>query len=164
MNVIHLTYSSGGNSVPIPLTFNKKGGILDLDFSADFSSSTSVSTNDTIYVHGSTYMALHMVNELGPNFIAWAENNLSATSGSIVMYKKPIVVRANIVQADLEPNDVNSWETGVTVPVDFELAAGSPALNDYYSTYLFKTPLVLQYDSSGSTRYAVMNTQFEGNT
>lgn len=164
MNVIHLTYSSGGNSAPIPLTFNKRGNILDLDFSGDFNASTSVNTNDVFYVQGSTFTALHMVMELGPNFIAWAETQLNATPGSVVMTSKPVVVRANALQNNLDPNSVNSWETGITTPVNFELAAGSPAFNDYYSTYLFKTPLVLQYDNAGTTNYAIMNTQFEGNT
>lgn len=164
MNVVHLTYTSGGNDAPIPLTFNKRGNVLDLDFSGDFNASTSVNTNNVFYVQGSTFTALHMVMELGPNFIAWAENDLGATPGSIVMTSKPVVVRANALQTNLDPNSVNSWDTGITTPVNFELAAGSPAFNDYYSTYLFKTPLVLQYDNAGTTNYAVMNTQFEGNT
>ena len=164
MNVVHLTYSSGGDEAPIPLTFNKRGNVLDLDFSGDFTATTSVNSNNTIYVQGSTFTALRMVMELGSNFIAWAENALGATPGSVVMYKNPVVVRANRLQINLDPNSVDSWGTGFLFPVDFDLAAGSPAFNDYYSTYLFKTPLVLQYDNAGTTNYAVMNTQFEGNT
>lgn len=164
MSVVHPTYLSSGNEVPIPLTFNKRGNVLDLDFSGGFTSTTSINSNTTIFVQGSTFSALHMVMALGPNFIVWAENRLSATPGSLIMYKNPVIVRANALQINLEPNSVNSWDTGILTPVDFELAAGSPTLNDYYSTYLFKTPLVLQYESGGTTRYAIMNTQFEGNT
>ena len=164
MNVIHLTYSSNGNSAPIPLTYNKTGGILDLNFSGDFSAITSVNTNDAFYVQGSTFTAVHIVNSIGANLRAWAEDDLGADPNSVTMYKNPVIVRASALQLDLDPNSVNSWETGITTPVDFEAAAGSPALNDYYSTYLFKTPLVLRYTVGGDVRYAVMATQFEGNT
>ena len=164
MNIVHLTYTSNGNDAPIPLTYNKQGGVLDLDFSGDFTETTSVSTNTTLYVQGSTFTAVHLVNSIGANLVAWATDNLGADADSITMYNNPVVVRANGVQLNLEPNSVNSWETGLTTPVDFASAAGSPALNDYYSTYLFKTPLVLRYTVSGTVLYAVMATQFEGNT
>ena len=164
MNVVHLTYTSNGNDAPIPLTFNKHGCVLDLNFSGDFTASTSVSSNNTLYIQGSSLMALSMVISIGPNLIAWAENNLGADAGSVTMYKNPVVVRTNGVQLNLDPNSVDSWGTGITTPVDFESAAGSPTLNDYYTTYLFKTPLVLRYTVSGSILYAVMNTQYEGNT
>ena len=164
MNVIHLTYDSGDIQAPIPLTYNKQGGVLDLDFSGDFSATTEINTNRTFYVQGSTFTAVHIVNSIGANLVAWATNELGADSGSVTMYKNPVVVRANGVQLNLVPDSVDSWQTGITTPVDFESAAGSPILNNYYSTYLFKAPLVLRYTVGGSVEYAVMATQFEGNT
>lgn len=162
MTVIHPTYSSYGDDAPIPLTFNKRGNILDLDFGANFTATTPVTDHVAIYVQGSTFSALHMVMALGPNFLSWATNNLGADAGSVSMYQNPVVVRANALQIDLDPNSVNSWGTAITIPPNFQSAAGSPALNSYYSTYLFRTPLVLQYTVGGATRYAVMNTQFDG--
>ena len=170
-NVVTPTYSSGGNDLAVPFTFNKRGGVLDLDFSGDFSASTDINSGNPIYVQGSTFTALRVVNSLGPNFIAWCENGANhlagdaADAGSVVLYSKPVVVRANQLQINLDPDaDIDAFGAGFTTPVNFELAAGSAATNDYYSTYLFRTPLVIQYKVSGETKYAAFNTQFEGNT
>jgi hypothetical protein len=169
-NVVTPTYYSDGNDIAVPFTFNKQGGILDFDFSGDFSASTSISSNNTIFVQGSSFTALRVVNKLGPNFIAWCEdsnNNLdgsAADTGSVVLHNTPVVVRANQLAIDLEPNSINSFEAGIDNPVNFELSAGSDTTNNYYTTYLFRTPLVIEYKVGGVKKYAIFNTQFEGNT
>jgi hypothetical protein len=170
-NVVTPTYDVGGNDIAVPFTFNKQGGVLDFDFSGNFSASTTINSGNPIYVQGSTFTALRMVNSLGPNFIAWCENGAdhlddeAADAGSVVLYSRPVVVRANQLEISLDPDtNIDAFGAGFTQPINFELAAGSPTTSDYYTTYLFRTPLVIQYKVGGVTKYAAFNTQFEGNT
>lgn len=169
--VITPTYTSDGNDLVVPFTFNKQGGVLDFDFSGGFTAATTINRTDTAFIQGSTFTALRMVNSLGPNFISWCENGANhldgeaADVGSVVLYNKPVVVRANQLAINLQPDDnVEAFGAGFTTPINFELAAGSLSTNDYYTTYLFRTPLVIQYAVSGVTQYAVFNTQYEANS
>jgi hypothetical protein len=174
--VITPTFSSGSNDLAVPFTFNKQGGVLDFNFSGGFTAATSIQRTETVFVQGSTFTALSMVNSVGPNFIAWCENGANnlldgsgnpaaADAGSVVLYNKPIIVRANQLEINLQPdNNVESFNSGFTTPINFELAAGSQTINNYYTTFLFRTPMVIEYKVSGITLYAVFNTQFEGNS
>jgi hypothetical protein len=169
--VITPTYTVGGNDLAVPFTFNKQGGVLDFDFSGGFTAATEINPTDTVFIQGTTFTALRMVNSLGPNFVAWCEDGANhlggqaADAGSVVLYSRPIVVRANQLQINLQPDEnVEAFGAGFTTPINFELAAGSQLTNDYYTTYLFRTPLVIQYTVSGVTKYAVFNTQYEANS
>jgi hypothetical protein len=170
-NVITPTYTVGDNYLAVPFTFNKQGGVLDFDFSGGFTAATDINRTNTIFIQGSTFTALRMVNSLGSNFVAWCENaanhldEQAADAGSVVLYSRPVVVRANQLAINLQPDEnVEAFGAGFTTPINFELAAGSLSTNDYYTTYLFRTPLVIQYTVSGATKYAVFTTQFEGNS
>jgi hypothetical protein len=46
-----------------------------------------------------------------------------------------------------------------TSEISFEQSAGTAA-NNYFTTYLFKKPLVLKYTKSGITNYRCFTTQF----
>lgn len=159
-----LTYTSGGNEVPVPFTFDRRVSILDMSFASDFASDTTVDTNTTKFFRGQTFGTLYTINGIGPNFIAWLEDEGGADAGSVQIHEKPIIVPANVVQVNVEPNNYGSMETSST-PISFETASGGPS-TDYYATYLFKKPLVVKYTTGGgtATEYRAFLTQFESNT
>lgn len=157
--VVALTY---GTYQVVPFTYNKSSGVLDFDFSGTFSASTSISTNDTVYVQGASFSAAHLVNDIGPNIVAWCESEVNADSGSVKIVEKPIVIRTNQIAVGREPNGYDTMQESDT-PFDFENASGSAATN-FNATYLFKKPLVVTYTVSGLRKYRMFNTQFEGNT
>ena len=163
-NVIALLYDAGNEDgyQVVPMTFNKATGVLDFDFSGSFSASTDIQDNDTAFVQGASFAALHLVNDIGPNIVAWCETNAEADSGSVRIVEKPIVVRANQLLLDKDPNSIGSMEESDT-PYDFENASGSAA-NTFNVTYLFKKPLVVTYTKSSIRKYRIFTTQFEGNT
>ena len=155
-----LTY--GGDDIPVPWTYNN--GLLDMDFSSGFSASTIVDTNTTSYLRYSSN-ALHLVNAIGPNLIAWMEDEGSADAGSVTVYEYPIVIHANGIQIGLEPNSNPTTGTS-SDPFNFTQSAGGPS-NNWYATYLFQKALVLRYTTGGgaSTEYRYFNTQIgERNT
>lgn len=144
-------------SIAVPFTFNN--GILDMDFSSGFSSNKSIDT-DNVYFRYSIN-ALHLVTGIGPNFIAWMEDAGNADAGSVSIYENAIVIRANGIQPFTDDNTLNPNVEDVTgtssTPYNFTNSAGSVANNNYYSTYLFKKALVLQYTVSGATQYRFFN-------
>jgi hypothetical protein len=155
-----LTYGSDDNVVP----FTYNNGVLDMDFSSGFSSSTSI-TSDAVYLRYSEG-ALHLVTAIGPNFIVWMEDEGGADAGSVSIYENAIVIRANNIQIGEDPDSSSAYRTSPD-PWNFTQAAGTIENNNYYSTYLFQKALVLKYTTGGgaNTEYAYFNSQLgEKNT
>jgi hypothetical protein len=143
--------------LPIQFTLDKKG-TLDFVFANGFDVNADINKSTTLYVRGSNNMAIRLVDKIGPNFISWMETNEGVDVGSISIYEKPIVFRANLLLPTREPNnDMAMFET--TDPISFEQSAGNSA-NNYFSTFLFKKPLVLKYKKSGIIYYRCFTTQF----
>ena len=112
----------------------------------------------TIYVRGSNNAAVRLVDKIGPNFISWMEINEGVDVGSISIHEKPIVFRANLLLQGREPNNDHAmFET--TGEISFRESTGTAA-NNYFTTFLFKSPLVLKYTKSGITYYRCFTTQF----
>lgn len=156
--VVTLTY--GANQV-VPFTLNRLTGVLDFDFSGTFSASTTIDTN-TAYVRGASFGAVSVVNDIGPNIVAWCETEANADVGTVRITERPIVVRTNQIAVGREPNSDNTMRESNT-PFDFESASGTVATN-YNATYLFRKPLVVTYTISAVRKYRMFNTQFSSQT
>jgi hypothetical protein len=163
-NVVTPLYDDGSNNgAPVPFTLTRSG-VFDMDFSSGFDTSKSIITNSSTYIRGSSLNALRTVVDIGPNIKAWFVSQESADSAdTVTLYKAPVVVKTNILATDLDPNSIDCYDAGFTTPPDFSVAYGDDA-NNYYSTYLFRTPMVIKYFVSGTANYAIFNTQYEGNT
>ena len=150
--------------LPIQFTLDKKG-TLDFVFANGFDVNADISRTTTMYVRGSNNLAIRLVDKIGPNFISWMETNEGVDVGSISIYEKPIVFRANLLlpnTTEFNPNsDMAMFER--TNPISFEQSAGNSD-NNYFSTFLFKKPLVLKYKKSGVTKYRCFTTQFSPQT
>lgn len=163
-NVVVLVWDNGTyDDVPVPFVFNRRDSSLDIDFSSGFTATTNVSTNDSKFFRGQSFGAINLVERLGKNFIAWCEGELSADVGSVRIYEKPIVVQANVVEINQDPNSVTTMSGASTIPITYEQAAGS-LTDGFYTTQLFKKPLVITYTIGGTRYYRSFLSQFEGNT
>jgi hypothetical protein len=143
-----------------PIQFSLENGVLDFIFANGFIVTSDINKSTTFYIRGSNYSAVRMVDTIGPNFISWLEINEGADVGSVTVFEKPIVVRANLLLAKREPNNDMAMFVS-TSQISFEQSAGNAA-NNYYTTFLFKKPLVLKYTVSGVTEYRAFTTQFTG--
>jgi len=153
-SVVTISY----NNLPVQFSYDKKNGILDFVFANGFDVNADISRTTTLYVRGSNNLAVRLVDKIGPNFISWMENNEGVDVGSISVYEKPIVFRANVLLPTREPNNDHAmFET--TAKISFDESYGTQA-NNYLSTFLFKKPLVLKYTKSGITYYRSFTTQF----
>jgi hypothetical protein len=157
-----MTYGDGGDyNQVVPLTYDKKTGVLDFDFSGTFSANEEIFGN-TAYVQGASFNAVRQVTDIGPNIVDWCETTGGADEGSVVIHEKPIIVRTNQIAIGREPNSSGTMSESDT-PFDFEYASGNAA-NNFNATFLFKKPLVVKYTEASVVKYRMFNSQFEGNT
>ena len=168
-NKTQLPYPAGvvvlvyGDNQVVPFTFNKSTGVLDFDFSGSFSASTEINSGQTAYVRGASFGDVSLVNNIGPNIVAWCEGpEVLADAGTVKIVEKPIVVRTNQIAVSREPNSDTTMEESDT-PFDFENVSGLAA-NNFNATYLFKKPLVVTYTVSAVRKYRMFNTQFSAQT
>lgn len=161
-----MMYSNGGNDYPMPFTFDKSTGTLDLDFINGFTETTTINTNTTLYVRGQPFNDISLIQRLGANFISWCENSsdVNADADTVSIYERGIVVPANILENNLEPNSNSVMTSNQNTPISFETSVGVPA-DSYLSTYLFKKPLVITFLEGGTRKYKAFLTQIgEQNT
>jgi hypothetical protein len=156
--VITITY----NGIPIQFSYDKRNGTLDFIFANGFDVNADVNRTTTVYVRGSNNEAIRLVDKIGPNFISWMETNEGVDVGSISVYEKPIVFRANILLPGRETNNDHAMFES-TGQLSFEQSSGTEA-NKYFTTFLFKKPLVLKYTKSGIIYYRTFTTQFSPQT
>jgi hypothetical protein len=152
-SVVTISY----NGLPIQFSHDRNG-TLDFVFSNGFNVNADINRSTTMYIRGSNNAAIRFVDKIGPNFISWLETNEGVDVGSVTICENPIVFRANLLLSRREPNnDQAMFES--TNELSFEQSPGDDA-NEYFSTFLFKKPLVLKYKKSGITYYRAFTTQF----
>ena len=148
--------------LPIQFSYDRQTATLDFIFANGFNVTADLSRTTTIYIRGSSKGGIHLVDKIGPNFISWMEINEGVDVGSISIHEKPIVFSANLLLPNREPNNDHSMFES-TSEISFVKSAGTEA-NNYFATYLFKSPLVLKYTKSGITYYRCFTTQFSPQT
>lgn len=152
--------NTDGFSQPFPWRYNKQNQSLDLEFVDGFTAATGLSDNEMFY-RGQQFGALKLVQRLGPNFITWCETSIGADAGTVQIHERPIVVNANLVAPNQDPNSAETQEQ--TYPISFEDSAGS-ADGKYCKTLVFMKPLVITYLRSGTRYYRWISQNFEGNS
>jgi len=152
-SVVTISY----NGLPIQFSYDRNG-TLDFVFANGLDINADINRTTTMYIRGSNNSAIRLVDNIGPNFISWLETNEGVDVGSVTVYEKPIVFRANLLSPKREPNNDHAMFES-TDPISFEQSAGNSA-NKYFTTFLFKKPLVLKYTKSGITYYRCFTTQF----
>ena len=140
--------NSDGFLQPIPWRFNRQTQAIDLDYVDGFTNTTEINGDD-VFFRGQQFGGLHLVQSLGPRFVEWCENELTADAGTVRLHEAPVVVNANTVAAGQNPTVDDTAES--TDPFNFESAIGTEA-GQYCKTLVFMKPMVITYLRSG-TRY-----------
>ncbi len=148
-----------GYNQAFPWRFDKRTQAIDLDFVDGFTTSTPLN-HHPMFFRGQQFGGLKVVERLGSNFIAWCENALNADVGTVALYEKPIVVPANMVTPNMDPDNADTQITAQ--PIHFESAAGTVA-GQYCKTLVFMKPMVITYLENGTRYYRWFNQNFEGN-
>jgi hypothetical protein len=143
----------GNNAVPF--YYDKRNSALDVRFVNGFTDSTTITGSNSAWVRAHNENGHFLVNKLGSNFKTWFETAYGADSGSVSIYESGVVVKANVVAPNLNPDSGGAFRYDVTVPISYESAAGAET-DDYLATVLFKKGLVITYTKTlddVTTRY-----------
>jgi hypothetical protein len=140
--------NSNGFKQPFPWRFNRQTQAIDLDFVDGFTNTTELD-GEGVFFRGQQFGGLHLVQRLGPRFVEWCENELTADVGTVRLHEAPVVVNANTVAAKQEPIEDETEES--TSEFNFESAIGT-AEGQYCKTLVFMKPMVITF-TRGGTRY-----------
>lgn len=152
-SVVTISYQG----LPVQFSHDRRG-TLDFVFANGFDKNADINRTTTMYMRGSNNAAIRLVDKIGPNFISWLETNEGVDVGSVTVYENAIVFRANLLLPNREPNNDHAMFES-TNPISFEQSPRDGS-NEFFSTFLFKKPLVLKYKKSGITYYRAFTTQF----
>lgn len=165
----------GGQDIPIPfVVVNQTLDINITNSEVQTFIANGNSPNDESEYQAQLMGGKTLVTELGANFIAYLNNLIqnndslgSPYSGPLVVYVNPVMTKAQIAQ----PGNVNALQFenvyGVNdQPPTSDNYVGGDFSNNYFTSYVFYSPLTIRYESSASTtgyRYITFTTHYDGN-
>jgi hypothetical protein len=113
-----------------------------------------------------------LIKSLGPNMTTYLRNWINsvetlgtAYTGSLVIHIQPFMTKVQMVNPSLGINGEgafqrdSSWGITTEAPVSGEYIGGGPA-NNYFTAWVFKTPMTIRYEVAGGYKYITMTTQF----
>lgn len=161
-------FDSGlGDNVLFPFTYSN--GVLDLNinpaantFEADMITTTGNAPSDDNDLCIKQMGGTGLVRALGPNFVAYIRAWRTATidAGSPVSVYIPGVV-TKVQQAPVSAmNDAGIFEVSTVAPASDEYIAGD-AVNNYFTSWVFKKPLTITIIEGGVTTYITLRTAFD---
>jgi len=143
-------------SLPLPLSC--KNGVLEIEL-VDSDITNFVNNGDTPWTDNDYYTTSfggvqvrmmsgpRLATELGDNFKTWLRNWAGVSSSAEVkVLANPVMIRVQSAGAgnDLDENEVFDGFSNSFSGEDF---IGGDESNHYYSTWVFKTPLVVDIDN-----------------
>lgn len=159
-----LTYYNNSTSHYVLVPFTYANNVLDVATIPGFTPSDGEGQNNGFSWRMVKEMGgLGLVQRLGPDFIDWASSYIGGVdSGSISIFTAPIMtkVQMSVPSSSSILNSQYAARTGLSEPpTGDQFVTGSDSTN-WDTAWVFKTPLVLKYRSSGTVYYASFYTQF----
>lgn len=166
-----------GESMRTPIPFTVVNQVLDINVnqSADIATFVNAGTapEDQASIQGKAFGGASLVNSFGPNMITYLRNWIdqietlgAAYTGPLVIYIQPLMTRVQLANPNFAINDDSgafrrdrSWGITTEAPVSGEYIGGGSADN-YFTAWIFKTPLTVQYVGSSGFKYITMTSQF----
>lgn len=163
-----------GKSIEMPIPFTVENQVLDINVSqsADVQTLVDDGTEPDEYadIQGKALGGVKTITSLGPdmtrylrNWIKLIESLGAAYTGPLVIYIQPVMTKvqlANPVFADPGPfKRDSSWGITTEAPVSTEYTGGG-LTNNFFTAFIFKTPMTIQYVASGGFKYITMTSQF----
>lgn len=175
VNIITPCYSDpslGGTSALVPFSYSN--GVLDINIQDDVQLYINNPNSYDDYYLGKRVKLMGgegLVNSLGPNVTTLLQNWVANEegdpySGPINIVVQPTVTRVQAVQAPWGENPLpRSPAVGPAIAQytptnDDYIVSGSPA-NNYFSAWVFKSPLTVSYVWNGVTKYITLSTVFD---
>ncbi len=163
------------NYIPIPFTVTN--GVLDINvgqssFVQDFVTNGNTPSNGVIY-QGKLMGGTALVTSLGSNMESWLRKLIEvqeslgeAYTGPLNLYVKPVMTKIQLVapaQGEGPFNDEQVWGITTEAPSSDDYIGGD-STNNFFSCFIFKTPMTIRYEITGvGYKYFTMTSQFSAN-
>jgi hypothetical protein len=169
-------YVIPGDVYSLPIPFIVVNQVLDININQSPDVVSFITNGDTpitaVSFQGKAMGGLNLVMSLGPNIITWLRNYItnseslgSQYDGPLSLYIKPVMTKIQLAVPSQGVSALNDESVfGVTdeAPVSDEYIGGAP--NDlFFTAWIFKKPMTIQYNLSGVMKYITMTSQFSAN-
>lgn len=164
-----------GYDLPIPFTVTNQVLDININQSTDVESfvNNGDSPNTTVSFQGKVIGGASPVHSFGSNMTHWLNKRIqsieglpSEYSGPLSLYIRPLMTKVQLASPAYGESPLNDEAVyGVTSepPTGPEYIGGG-VTNDYFSAWVFKTPMTVQYlQSPGVYKYITLTSQFSAN-
>ncbi len=165
-----------GETIEMPIPFTVVNQVLDINVnqSSDIEAVVNNGTNplDQANIQGKAFGGASLVKSFGTNMTTYLRNWIntietlgSAYTGPLVLYTKPVMTKVQLANPEFAINAEGafdrdrSWGVTTQAPVSDEYIGGGSA-NNFYTAWIFKTPMTVQYVVAGEFKYITMTSQF----
>ena len=157
----------------LPIPFTVANGVLDINVNQS-SDILSFVNNGTIPVNDPDTQVKYMggtaiVNSFGPNMVSWVrkliENQESlggAYTGPLNIYVKPVMTKIQCPAPSQRGalGDGGVWGITTEAPSSDDYNGGD-STNNFFTSFVFKTPLTIQFEITGvGYKYFTLTSQF----
>ena len=166
-----------GEIIRLPIPFIVVNQVLDINVeqSSDVQALVTNGTapDDQSSLQGKAMGGASLVKSFGPNMTTYLRNWINiheslgaAYTGPLVVYIPPFMTKVQMAIPSFGVNNDTgafrrdrSWGITSQAPVSTEYIGGGPADN-FFTTWIFKTPITIQYEVTGGLKYITMTTQY----
>jgi hypothetical protein len=163
-----------GYGLPIPFVVTNQ--VLDINVNQSTDVQAFVANGSTpgnnINFQGKVMGGASLVKSFGPNMTDWLRNHINSVeslgdpySGQLVLYVRPFMTKVQIVdpiQGLGALNDESVYGITLEPPTSTEYIGGD-LTNNFFTAWVFKTPMTIQYFIGGAAKYLTMTSQFSAN-
>lgn len=166
-----------GENIDMPIPFTVVNQVLDINVSQSSVIQAFVNAGtapeDYANIQGKAFGGAKVITSFGPNMTTYLRNWIdsiesigSAYAGPLVLYIQPVMTRVQLVNPVFAIENEGAFERdrswGITTeaPTGTEYTGGG-TLNNFFTTFIFKTPMAVQYVApGGGFKYITMTSQF----
>jgi hypothetical protein len=176
-----LTGSYFDNTVPpfgfnMPIPYVVVNQVLDINTAQSSDIITFINNGDTpsngVAFQAKVMGGANLVTSLGPNMTTYLRNRIqqdeglpSQYSGLLEIYINPTMTKIQTVapaQGNSPLNDEAVYGITTEPPVSDQYIGGGPSQN-YYTVFVFRTPMTIKYYVNGVYKYMTFTSQFSAN-
>jgi len=165
-----------GENIDMPIPFTVVNQVLDINVNQSATIQTFVNNGtapeDYANIQGKAFGGEKLITSFGPNMNSYLRNWIqvieslgSAYTGTLVIYVQPTMTKVQLANPKFAiPGEGTferdrSWGITTEAPVSGEYIGGGTTDN-FFTAWIFKTPMTVQYVSASGFKYINMTSQF----
>jgi hypothetical protein len=165
-----------GEDIDLPIPFTVSNQVLDININqspdiATFVSNGSLPEDNTSF-QAKVMGGASLIKAFGTNMTTWLRNRITSEeslgsqySGPLVLYVRPFMTKIQLSAPGLGLGALfenNTYGVSTEAPTSTEYIGGGINQN-FYTAWVFKTPMTVQYETaSGTYKYLTMTSQLSG--